>query len=137
VSIKEIRPLAARNRSRFIEVGRFIVAGILNTGITYALYLILLTWQGYEFAYSLSYAAGIVISYLANAIYVFRKPLKASSAMAFPLVYVVQFLIGFLLVKILVEWLTVPAEIAPLIAIAVTLPVTFVLSRWIISGKRI
>jgi putative flippase GtrA len=135
VSIQQIRALATRNRHQFVEAGRFVVAGFLNTGITYAIYLILLVWFGYELSYALSYAAGIVISYLANAIFVFRRPIKMRSAMAFPLVYAAQFLIGFLLMKLLVDWLMMPVEIAPLMTVAVTLPLTYLLSRKIITGR--
>jgi putative flippase GtrA len=73
-------------------------------------------------------------AYLLNARFVFHKPLNWKTAFQFPLVYVVQYLAGVALLSFWVEVLQVGDLIAPLLVIACTVPVTFVLSRFIIKG---
>jgi putative flippase GtrA len=108
---------------------RFIIAGGVNTGLTYALYLALLHVLPYLLAYVVTYAAGIVIGYLLNALWVFRRSPTMRTAATYPLVYLANLALGMALLACLVEILGVPREWAPLIVLAVTVPLMFVLTR--------
>ena len=55
---------------------RFAIAGGANTAFGYLLYLLLNLMMPYTWAYTLSYLAGVVFSYVINALYVFRAPLS-------------------------------------------------------------
>lgn len=110
-------------------VARFLLGGGLNTALTYLLYLALLLILEYWAAYSISYVAGIVLSYAINRKLVFRVAHSWSSALLFPAIYVVQYLLGLAVVHTWIKIFDLPAPLAPLVAVAVTLPVTFVLSR--------
>ena len=116
------------------EFLRFLVMGGANTIVAYAIYLLLLHWMRYEIAYTIGYAVGIAMAYLLSSRFVFRQPFRRRSAARFPLVYVAQFLISFVLLRIAVEWLRVPEWLALGFAVVATIPVTFVLSRWIIRA---
>ena len=52
---------------------RFLVAGAINTASTVALYVVLLAFVSHALAYSVAFAAGVVISYLLNRTFVFRS----------------------------------------------------------------
>lgn len=110
---------------------RFLVGGVLNTGITYLLYLSLLQLVSYQVAYTVAFILGIVISYGLNAKFVFRVGITTDSLIRFPIVYLAQYVLGLVLVTTLVEFLGIPAWLAPLFVILVTVPLTFVLSRTI------
>jgi hypothetical protein len=57
--------------------------------------------------------------------------------MAFPLVYLVQWILGITILAILVELLSLHESVAPLVVAATTLPLTFALSRYIVrSGVK-
>jgi len=111
---------------------RFVSVGVLNTGLGYVLYLALLLVFPYTLAYSLSYAIGIFIAYYLNSRLVFHQPLSWRKALQYPLVYVVQYTLGIVLLSVLVRFLGLPAWIGPPIVVTVTLPVTFLISRVII-----
>lgn len=115
------------------EFARFLVVGAVNTGGGYLIYLGLLQLLPYGAAYSIAFALGILISYLLNTAFVFRTSFSLRKLLQFPLVYLVQYLLGICLLFTLVELLSVPAYIAPLIVVAATIPVTFILSRKIIK----
>lgn len=117
------------------EAIRFILAGAVNTMLGYGLYLAFLRFLPYFAAYSASYVIGVVASYSLNTWFVFREPWRWRRLAAYPVVYVVQYLIGIALLGALVQYLRLPVELAPLLVVAFTLPVTFVLSRYIIKGK--
>jgi putative flippase GtrA len=55
--------------------------------------------------------------------------------MAFPLVYVVQYLIGITLLPVLIEVLGFDPLIAQPVVIVVTMPVTYLLSRLIVRSN--
>lgn len=109
---------------------RFLAVGLANTLATYALYLLLLHWLGYRTSYTLSFLAGIVIAYELNRIVVFGARRSAGSMLAVPAIYAIQYLLGLGIVTAAVEWFSVPRHWAPLLSIAATVPITFLLNRW-------
>jgi putative flippase GtrA len=112
------------------QVGRFLLAGAANTLLTYLLYLLLLAPLGHRIAYGIAYAAGIALAYALGRGFVFRRHDGWRSLLLTPLIYLVQCCFGLLIVEVWVTVLGLRAEFAPLLAIAATLPLTFVLSRW-------
>lgn len=115
---------------------RFALGGALNTGLSYGLYVLLHRWLPYQAAYALAYAAGIVFAYWFNARFVFHVPLSWRGLFAYPLVYLVQYLASAVLLELLVTRMSVPAVFAPLLVSAVMLPLTFVMSRWVLRWSR-
>jgi putative flippase GtrA len=115
------------------EALRFVIAGAINTAVTYAIYLALLPWSGYALAYTIAYVAGIALSYVLNTWYVFRVRRDLRGLALFPLVYLAQYLIGMLVLSLAVNSFGVPAKFALLISIAITVPMTFLLSRLVLK----
>jgi putative flippase GtrA len=112
-----------------------VAAGAANSGLTYLLYLGLLKLVSYRWAYSLSYIAGIFLSFLINALFVFRVPLRWRRLLPYPSVYLVQYLLGLGIAHLWVERLRWDARLVPLAVLAVTVPVSFVLTRWVLEQK--
>lgn len=127
--IKQWHPVAG-------ESFRFLLAGLSNTLATYLFYLLLLIALPYAVAYTLAYIIGIVFSYAINTWWVFRKPWSWAKLFQFPLAYLVQYLAGVGLLYGLVVGLELSERLAPLISIALTLPLTFLISRWIINRSH-
>ena len=115
---------------------RFLVGGGINTAFTYAAYLLLDTVLAYQVAYLVAYAGGVVFSYWFNAIWVFRVPLGWSGLLSYPVVYAFHYAAGALLLGLLVEYLGAPLMLAPLFVVAISVPATFVLSRWLLRDRH-
>ncbi len=115
---------------------RFLLGGALNTGLTLVLYWVLLRFLHYQWAYLASFCAGILLSYLINTRYVFRAKHNWWKFAVFPLIYLVTYALGALALKLSVGHLGVPAAIGPLISIAVTLPVSFILSKLLLQAPK-
>jgi putative flippase GtrA len=125
----------ATTSSLMKEAFRFLIVGALNTIVGYGVFLLLLNWLRYEVAYAIAYVAGIAVSYIFNALFVFRQPLRPRAALYYPLVYLVQFLLGLALLRLLIEMLNVPLWMAPAVVIVLTMPVTFLMSRIIVRAN--
>ncbi len=108
---------------------RFLLSGALNTAATYVLYLLLLDALGHRWAYTAAFASGIALAYVLNRVFVFKTHAGWRSLLAMPLIYLLQYALGLAVVEAWVVWLQWPRQLAPLAAVAVTVPCTYVLSR--------
>jgi putative flippase GtrA len=114
------------------EFARFLASGAFNTAATYLLYLGLVRFLPYPVAYSISYGLGVLLSFLLNSLFVFRRPLRWAGLLRYPVVYVVQYLVGLAVLSLGLEFFRLPQWAASGAAVASTVPLTFVLSRWAI-----
>ena len=112
---------------------RFVVGGGLNTAVSYSMYLLLNLVLPYMYAYGIAYVMGILFSYVLSAKWVFRVGMSWKTFALFPLVYAVQFSLTSGLVWLLVEKAHISETLAPLLAIGAALPVTFLMSRYILK----
>lgn len=119
----------------FWQAGRFLAAGGLNTVVTYLVYLALTHVIGYQIAYAIAYACGIVLSYWLNLRFVFKAEGNWRKFIRYPIVYAVQYGLSAVLLHVLVRDAGWRPALAPLVSIAATLPVTFVLSRWLLGDR--
>lgn len=126
-------PLPESRRARLRRIAGFVIGGACNTGVTYLIYLALHLVLNYQLAYLLAYAAGIVFSYVFNSLVVFRRPMSWRGLMAFPAVYIVQYLVSAGVLALIVETIKVPAWWAPLLVSVLMLPLTYLLTRFVLT----
>ncbi|APO97330.1 GtrA family protein [Xanthomonas vesicatoria] len=116
---------------------RFLISGGINTVATYAAYLALLQATSYKVAYTVAYVFGIVIAFFINRLFVFRTHRGWRSLLMFPFVYLAQYLVSLAVVFAWVEHLGFSVALAPIVAILVTVPLTFLLSRFVFGRRTI
>jgi putative flippase GtrA len=117
------------------EGARFLIAGGINTVVTYLIYLAVLNLTSYAIAFSISFVAGIFIAYGLNARLVFKTRVSLRKMCQYPLIYGFQYVSGLLLLAILVNDLGVDARFAPLINVLLLTPITFMLNKWFLGRK--
>lgn len=115
------------------EFFRFLLVGVSNTLVAYVVFLLLLPFLPYLYAYTLSYCVGVVNSYFMNVLFVFKKKISLHSFLKFPFVYVVQYFLGASIMWLLVGKLSVGPVWAYAVVIVVTVPVTFIASRLVLK----
>jgi len=119
------------------EFLRFLIGGGINTLATYLLFIALAAEIDQTVAYTITYIAGIALSYFVNAIFVFRKSASIHTALIYPVIYLVQYLLGLVILSLATMYFSIVKEAAMLIAIAANIPTTFLLSRWLLGlGRR-
>jgi putative flippase GtrA len=132
------------------EFLRFLVTGTINTGMSWVVYLIVrhslealhvhpvaltanIAISTDKLAFTVAYIFGVLFTYYMNSRWVFRVPMNWRSFLQFPSVYVVQYSAGIVLMHLLVDRLAFPVDFAPLAVIVLTMPITFVLSRFVLK----
>lgn len=136
----------SRQRTGLVELGRawirqhqfsrFLISGAVNTVVTYLIYVGIVWFLPYTVAYTVTTILGIFISYVLNATFVFRRKLALSAAVQYPFVYLAQYVVGLVLLYVLVEKAGMSKFFAPLLLVVVTVPLTYLLSRYVISGRE-
>ncbi len=116
----------------FKEAPRFLFTGVLNTLWTYILYLLALQVFNYQLAYGISFVAGVLGSYWLNLRYVFRKRGNLKKFALYPLVYFFQYVLSALFLEFFVH-LGVKPVFAPLLVVLLTVPITFLLIKKILT----
>ena len=114
---------------------RFAVVGVVNTGVYYGTYLLLSLVTHYLVAHLGAILVAMVGSFFLNCYWTFRiRPTWRKFAL-FPLTNATNYVMTTVGVVVLVEWLGLDERIAPLIAAAAAIPLTFLLSRRLLTGR--
>ncbi|WP_369395064.1 GtrA family protein [Streptomyces sp. CG1] len=107
------------------------MVGAINTAAYYCLYLLFLTRLPYLAAHTVAFLLSMVGSFFLNARFTYRTRPTWRKFLLFPLTNVSNFLITTAGVYVIVDVLHAGHRFAPLLASAAAIPVTFVVSRWV------
>lgn len=115
---------------------RYCLVGGFNTIFGYINYIILLQLFPYYIAYSISFAMSVIISYCLNTTVVFKTEFSWMRFFMFPAVYLIQYCIGLSMLHVFIIFMHLSPLIAPIIVTAVTWPISFMLSRLILTHEK-
>ncbi|HDG5480331.1 TPA: flippase GtxA [Staphylococcus aureus] len=120
------------------EILKFIIVGGINTLNYYVVYLLLLKLLHIEYMNShiTGFLVAFVISYYLNCYFVYRVKPTWRKFISFPITQIVNVSLQTVLLYVFVSWLNLPAEIAPFAGLVITIPITFVLSKWILKDSN-
>lgn len=117
------------------EIIKFVIVGGINTLDYYLVYLILLKLLHihYMVSHIIGFVVSFIISYYLNCYFVYRVKPTLKKFLSFPLTQVVNMGMQSLFLYIFVRRFNFPSEIAPFVGLIVTIPITFILSKWILK----
>lgn len=120
------------------EILKFIIVGGINTLNYYVVYLLLLKLLHIEYMFShiTGFIVAFVISYYLNCYFVYRVKPTWRKFISFPITQIVNVSLQTVLLYVFVSWLNLPAEIAPFAGLIITIPITFILSKWILKDSN-
>ncbi|TDV61894.1 GtrA family protein [Pseudomonas sp. LP_7_YM] len=118
-----------------LDFARFLVSGGFNTVLTYGIYLLLLLVIPYTASYTISYAIGILLAYILNRFFVFKSHRGLQSALLLPLIYGIQYGLSMLILWFWVEKFDLDERLAPIAAVVITFPITYIFSKIAFSDK--
>ncbi|WP_430373711.1 flippase GtxA [Staphylococcus aureus] len=120
------------------EILKFIIVGGINTLNYHVVYLLLLKLLHIEYMIShiTGFLVAFVISYYLNCYFVYRVKPTWRKFISFPITQIVNVSLQTVLLYVFVSWLNLPAEIAPFAGLVITIPITFVLSKWILKDSN-
>ena len=114
------------------EFIRFGIIGVLNTGIYYGVYLIalLLLQIPYVFSHWIGIILSVIASFFLNSYFTYRVKPTWKKFLQFPITQVVNVICSTTFLYVFVNWLQMSSIYAPIFAMFLTVPITF-----IITGK--
>ncbi|HDT6190848.1 TPA: flippase GtxA [Staphylococcus aureus] len=120
------------------EILKFIIVGGINTLNYYVVYLLLLKLLHIEYMIShiTGFIVAFVISYYLNCYFVYKVKPTWRKFISFPITQIVNISLQTVLLYVFVSWLNLPAEIAPFAGLIITIPITFILSKWILKDSN-
>lgn len=120
------------------EILKFIIVGGINTLNYYVVYLLLLKLLHIEYMIShiTGFIVAFVISYYLNCYFVYRVKPTWRKFISFLITQLVNVSLQTVLLYVFVSWLNLPAEIAPFAGLVITIPITFILSKWILKDSN-
>lgn len=116
------------------ELARFLVAGVVNTAFSYAVYALGL-WLGlaYPLANLLAMGAGVLIGFLTQGHFVFRK-LEARRFPLFLAAWLALWSLNVFLIAVLLPQVHGNAYVAGAIAMLVIVGLSFVSQKYLVFG---
>lgn len=114
---------------------RFGVVGVLNTAVYYSLYLVFKLVMPYLVAHVIAFALAMVGSYFLNCYFTFRTRPTLRKFLLFPLSNLTNFVVSTAGLYVLVHWLSMSQQLAPLLAAAAAIPVTFLVARFVLVER--
>ncbi len=116
------------------RIARFGLVGVINTGIYYALYLLLQTVLPYLVAHVCAFALAMVGSYFLNCYFTFRTRPSWRSFVLFPLSNAANFVITTVGLYVFVQHLGMDERVAAIPAAAIAIPITFLVAQFTLTG---
>ncbi|MFI1090904.1 GtrA family protein [Streptomyces sp. NPDC020917] len=118
---------------QILQIVRFALVGVVNTGTFYGFYLTLHPWMPYFLAYTVAFVLSMIGSFFLNTFFTYRTRPTWRKFLLFPLTNLTNYVVTSVGVYVFVEWVHMNDKIAPLIAAAAAIPFTYVLSRRILT----
>ena len=117
------------------EMVRFSIVGVLITVIHYVVYWLLQLVINVNIAWTAGYIVGFVVNYYLSARYIFREKATAQNGAGFGGAHLVNYFLQMGLLNFFL-WLGWSAEWEPVGVYAISIPVNFLLVRFVFKKLK-
>lgn len=114
---------------------RFLVVGGINTGITYGLYCVLVYWWHPQLAWLTVFLLGLALGFYGHTRLVFNGRLGHRKAVGYTLLQLLLYGLSSSLIFSAMHLGGLGPRAAAAVAIAINVPISFLLSRRILSDR--
>lgn len=121
-----------RKRQTLREVVRFGITGVVSTLVTYGVYYILLTWLNPTISFTIAYIVAMIVNYLLTTLFTFKVNANTKNALGFIITNGINYGLCTLLLNVFI-WLGVSKQLAPIPMYAISIPVNFVIVRFVMK----
>lgn len=120
------------------EFIRFAIVGGINTGTYYIIYLALLHLAHFNYmaAHLTGFVISLVVSFFLNCYFTFKTKPTLTKFLQFPLTQLFNVAMSSVLIFVFVDIFSLSSTIAPIAALLITVPVTFVVTGKILKKEK-
>jgi putative flippase GtrA len=122
-------------RGQLATFFRFVLVNAVNTGIYWGLYLLFLLAMPYFWANAVALVIAVLLAYVANARFAFGVAPSRANLVKYLIANGSTIVVRMFVVWLLVGPLPLPEEWAPPVAVALSMPVAFVLTAWAMAER--
>ena len=124
-----------RKRQSLREVVRFGITGVVSTLVTYGVYYILLKWLNPTISFTIAYILAMVVNYLMTTLFTFKVNANTKNALGFIVSNGINYALCTVLLNMFI-WLGVSKQLAPIPMYAISIPVNFLIVRFVMKKYK-
>lgn len=118
------------------EIARFILVGLIATGIHYGIYIILIRLISTNYAYSIGYIISFGFNFFLSSYYTFKSNPTLKKGFFFGLSHLVNYVMHMVLLNFFI-WLNLSKAYAPIPVFMIVIPLNFILVRTVFKSARL
>ncbi|NLC94944.1 MAG: GtrA family protein [Bacilli bacterium] len=111
---------------------RFVIVGLLATGIDYLVYRLFLNLVGKDIAYTLGFIISLSFNLILSHVFTFKKNVTALSGFKFIIAHLINYLIRLGLLNVF-TLAGIPEKYAPLPTYVIAIPINFIVVRFALT----
>jgi putative flippase GtrA len=114
------------------EAFRFSIVGLISTSITYGVYYLLSTWINATIAFTVAYILAFIVNFILTTKFTFAVEATAKRGIGFIISNIINYSLSVSLLNLFI-WFGLSKSIAPLPMFAITIPLNFIIVRWLVK----
>lgn len=118
--------------SKFEEIIRFCITGIISTITNYGTYWILLPYFNPSVSFLIGYIAAVIVNYLLSTSFTFKVKATQKNGIGFVFSNVFNFTLSELFLNMFI-YIGVPNQLAPIPMYAICVPINFLIVRYVMK----
>lgn len=133
------KELSEEQRAAFMQFVKFCLVGVSNTLISFGVYCIfvLINKDLYLVGNAVGFVVSVLNSYIWNSRFVFKKQdERVKTIIKTFLAYGTNLIVGTALLYVFVDVMEISEFISPILNLAVTIPLNFLLNKFWVMKKR-
>lgn len=116
---------------------RFCAVGVANTANYAFMYLILIEYVNYTIAHVVSFIISAFCSYFLTTIYTFKSKVSVVTMIKFPLTFAPNLFFSTFLTYVAVSKGFIGEELAGIIVMIISVPITFAINKLVFLKRRV
>ncbi|QVK17401.1 GtrA family protein [Mycoplasmatota bacterium] len=117
------------------EFIKFVIIGLMATGISYLIYISLIKLMDKSIAYSIGYAISFCFNLIASNLFTFKTKVNVENGIRFGLAHLTNIIIQLILLN-LFTFIGIPELYAPIPVYVIAVPVNFFVVRFALKGNK-
>ena len=117
------------------EFVRFVLVGVIATGIHYGVYWLLMKVMNVNIAFTIGYVVSWFCNLFLSARFTFKESVSVKRGVGFALSHFVNYLLHMFFLNVFLA-IGFSAEVAPIFVYIIVVPINFLLVRFVFKSKQ-
>lgn len=124
-----------KSKEKRYEFIRFCVVGVVASGLHYGVYYLLQTKIDVNVAYTVGYLISLICNFFLTSYLTFHSSPSIRKALGFGGSHLINYLIYLSFLNLFL-YLGISKVLAPVLVLAIAVPINFILLRWVFKHKN-